>query len=151
MVGWSFGGAPAFTVGEDDRIVGCATVASQTAETEGIENVGRKGVPLLLLHGTGDRTPSPRFSHNLYHAYGHAMREDKREIKFFEGDDHALTRNSLEAEELLCEFITRCASVGIGHDEHINVIQKQLVDEEDRIEKMKQDGDLRGKENVEQI
>ncbi|KAI4172406.1 MAG: hypothetical protein LQ346_008604, partial [Caloplaca aetnensis] len=36
LVGWSFGGAPVFTVGgSDPRVVGCATVASQTAETEG--------------------------------------------------------------------------------------------------------------------
>lgn len=34
LVGWSYGGAPVFTAGgQDDRVVGCATVASQTAET----------------------------------------------------------------------------------------------------------------------
>lgn len=45
LVGWSFGGAPVFTVGGmDERVVGCATVASQTAETEGIRSVGRREI-----------------------------------------------------------------------------------------------------------
>lgn len=66
LVGWSFGGAPVFTVGgSDDRVVACATVASQTAETDGIADVARKALPTLLLHGTADQTLSPRCSQNL--------------------------------------------------------------------------------------
>ena len=149
LVGWSFGGAPVFTLGgQDDRVVGCATVASQTAETDGIREVGRKGIPTLLLHGTGDRTLSPRCSQNLYDAYGHAVQDGNRTLKLFDGDDHALTKNSLKAEELLCDFIMGCAGVDIAGDEKKGVVQKPLVEGKDRIEKMKQGGDLRSNESV---
>lgn len=147
LVGWSFGGAPVFTVaGQDDRVVGCATVASQTAETEGIRQAGIKNVPLLLLHGTGDRTLSQRCSQNLYDMYGN---RGDRNIKLFDGDDHALTKNSMKAEELLCDFIMRCAGVDIAEDERRNVVRKPLLDEKDKIEKMQQGGDLRGQESIE--
>ncbi|KAK8210318.1 hypothetical protein M8818_003486 [Zalaria obscura] len=147
LVGWSFGGAPVFTVGgQDERVVGCATVASQTAETEGIRQVGRRQVPLLLLHGTGDRTLSPTCSQRLYDSYGN---RGPRELKLFNGDDHALTRNSAKAEELLCGFITKCAGVKIDEEEQRNVVQKTLVDGKEKIDKMKQGGDLRGSESVE--
>ena len=64
--GWSYGGAPVFTVGEQDsRATDCATVASQTAETDGIIEVAKKQKPTLLLHGTGDRTLSPSCSERL--------------------------------------------------------------------------------------
>lgn len=147
LVGWSFGGAPTFTVGGmDDRVVGCATVASQTAETEGIKNVGKRGIPLLLLHGTGDRTLSPSCSQRLYDMYGE---KGKRKIELFPGDDHALTGNSLKAEEMLAEFIMSCAGVQISDDEQENIVQKSLVDGKQKIEKMQQGGDLRGGESVE--
>lgn len=145
LVGWSYGGAPVFTVGgRDDRVVGCATVASQTAETDGIRSVARKGVPILLLHGTGDRTLSPSCSESLYQRYRNAARGGQREIKLFEDDDHALTRNSLQAEELLCEFIMRQAGGYIGQSEKEGLVQKPLLEQTERIEKMKEGGDLRG-------
>ena len=56
LVGWSFGGAPVFTVGaQDTRVVACATIASQTVEADGVMQVARKALPVLLLHGTADR------------------------------------------------------------------------------------------------
>lgn len=146
LVGWSFGGAPVFTVGgQDSRVVGCATVASQTAETEGIRQVGRRGVPLLLLHGTGDRTLSPQCSHRLYEMYGS---KGDRNVHYFEDDDHALTKNSKVAETMLCEFVAKCAGLELGEDEQ-KVVQKTLVDQTSKIEKMKQGGDLRGGESIE--
>ena len=37
LVDWSFGGAPVYTLGGcDETVVGCATIASQAAETDGI-------------------------------------------------------------------------------------------------------------------
>lgn len=146
LVGWSFGGAPVFTVGgQDERVVGCATVASQTAETEGVRAVGRRGVPLLLLHGTGDKTLSPQCSKMLYERYGP---KGDRTVHYFEGDDHALTRNSAEADRMLCEFIARIAGADVRVDEK-EVLDKELVGGEEKIEKMKQGGDLRGGERVE--
>ena len=114
----------------------------------GIREVGRKGIPILLLHGTGDRTLNPRCSQNLYDTYGHGMKDGDRKLKLFEGDDHALTKNSLKAEELLCDFIMRCAGVDIAGEEKKEVVQKPLIQGKDRIEKMKQGGDLRGNESI---
>ncbi|CAE7023363.1 hypothetical protein CFE70_003284 [Pyrenophora teres f. teres 0-1] len=142
LVGWSFGGAPVFTVGgEDKRVVGCATVASQTAETKGIQTLAPR--PLLLLHGTGDGTLSPWCSEKLYDMYG---TKGDRELKLFNGDDHALTRNALEAEQLIGGFILRCA----GLDPHANAhdLSERLVGDEERVELMRKGGDLRRNESV---
>ena len=144
LVGWSFGGAPVFTLGgRDKRVVGCATVASQTAETDGITNVSPR--PVLLMHGTGDRTLRYSCSQRLYNQYGAS---GERELKVFEGDDHALTRNSREAEVRLCDFIMRCVGVEIQGDER-KVVQSTLVDDGDRVQLMKKGGDLKGDESVE--
>ncbi|OQU98642.1 hypothetical protein CLAIMM_04394 [Cladophialophora immunda] len=145
LVGWSFGGTPVFAVGaqEKERVVGCATIASQTAGTGGIKKLAPR--PLLLLHGTGDRTLKWHCSQSLYESYG---REGDRQLKLFENDDHALTGNALEAEELLCDFIAKCVGLKIDNDEQEKVIQKPLVDSGERVELMKKGGDLEG-ESVE--
>ena len=144
LVGWSFGGAPVFTLGgSDERVVGCATVASQTAETDGIRHLSPK--PVLLMHGTGDRTLRYSCSQRLYDEYGS---KGERELKLFEGDDHALTKNAREAEEMLCHFIMRCAGFEIRGEER-KVVQSELVDDGDRVELMKKGGDLKGDESVE--
>jgi hypothetical protein len=143
LVGWSFGGAPVFTVGgQDKRVVGCATVASQTAETEGIRSLAPR--PLLLLHGTGDRTLSPSCSERLYSMYGS---QGHRELKLFDRDDHALTRNSLEAEQLIGGFILRCA--GLDPQKDAEGLAEKLVGDEEKVELMKKGGDLRRNESVE--
>lgn len=143
LVGWSFGGAPVFTLGgQDQRVVGCATVASQTAETEGIRSLAPR--PLLLLHGTGDRTLSPSCSERLYAMYGS---KGDRQIKLFDGDDHALTRHSLEAEQLIGGFILRCAGLEVK-EEAKGVLAEKLVADEDKVELMKKGGDLRRNESV---
>jgi hypothetical protein len=143
LVGWSFGGAPVFTVGgQDKRVVGCATVASQTAETEGIRSLAPRS--LLLLHGTGDRTLSPSCSERLYSMYGS---EGDRELKLFDRDDHALTRNSLEAEQLIGGFILRCA--GLDPRQDAEGLAEKLVGDEEKVELMKEGGDLRRNESVE--
>jgi dienelactone hydrolase len=145
LVGWSFGGAPVFTVGRmDSRVVGCATVASQTAETEGIRKLAPR--PVLLLHGKADRTPSPRCSQNLYEMYG--SKGDRR-IQLFDGDDHSLTRHGAEAEEILCDFIAEVGGVKITETDQEDVVRKKLVNNEERVEMMKRGGDLRGAENTE--
>ncbi|KAF1829456.1 alpha/beta-hydrolase [Decorospora gaudefroyi] len=143
LVGWSFGGAPVFTVGgQDQRVVGCATVASQTAETEGIRALAPR--PLLLLHGTGDRTLSPACSERLYSMYG---AKGERALKLFDGDDHALTRNSLEAEQLIGGFILKCA--GLDFQTGADGLAERLVDDDVKTELMVKGGDLRRNESVE--
>jgi fermentation-respiration switch protein FrsA (DUF1100 family) len=111
LVGWSFGGAPVFTVGgaEKERVAGCATVASQIAEAGGIQSLSPR--PLLLLHGMADTTLSSEYSEALYRAYGPA---GDRVIHLFEDDDHALTKNAAQAEEMICRFVMKCAGMEIG-------------------------------------
>ncbi|KAI4252203.1 MAG: hypothetical protein L6R42_008067 [Xanthoria sp. 1 TBL-2021] len=145
LVGWSFSGAPVFTVaGDDKRVVGCATVASQTAETDGIERLAPR--PVLLLHGLRDQTLGSWCSESLYRRYGE---EGTRELKLFEGDDHALTRNAREAEEILCRFVMKCADVE-EREEESEVVKEKVVDGRERVPLMERAGDLAGEERVEQ-
>ncbi|KAL8993045.1 MAG: hypothetical protein Q9169_006637 [Polycauliona sp. 2 TL-2023] len=144
LVGWSFGGAPVFTVGGDDeRVVGCATVASQTAGADGIEKLAPR--PVLLLHGLEDQTLGSYCSESLYKRYGE---KGARELKLFDGDDHALTRNAKEAEEMLCRFVMKCAGIE-ERGEEMDMVKEEVVGDGDRIELMKKAGDLGGGEHVE--
>ncbi|WWC94406.1 hypothetical protein V866_001248 [Kwoniella sp. B9012] len=145
--GWSFGGAPVFTVGgKDRRVISAVTIASQTAETEGIRQLAPS--PVLLLHGTGDRTLSHSCSERLYQQYGSTQGE--RTMHLFPGDDHALTRNSKKAEELICEFIVRCAGVSMG-DTVKHKLEEDLGPDtkRDKVEIMEKGGDLNGSERIE--
>lgn len=149
LVGWSFGGAPVFTLGgRDERIVGCATVASQTADTDGIDGVATSNKPVLLLHGTGDGTLSPRCSERLRDAYQYATRGGECKMHLFQGDDHALTKNSLKAEEMICDFITRCAGFEVEDAERKVVLDKELVPPAEKVKKMEESGDVRQPESV---
>jgi hypothetical protein len=143
LVGWSFGGAPVFTIGgQDPRVVGCATVASQTAETEGIRTLSPK--PLLLLHGTGDRTLSKSCSESLYERYG---TKGDRHLQLFANDDHALTRNSLEAEQLIGGFVLKCAGIKARRGDS-SVLAEKLVTDDEKVALMEKGGDLRRNERV---
>lgn len=144
LVGWSFGGAPVFTVaGDDERVVGCATVASQTAETEGIRRLAPR--PLLLLHGTADHTLSSTCSEKLYSMYGD--RKHGR-IHLFEGDNHVLSGNAQAAEAMLCDFITSCAGLRVGEGERDMVVEEELIQDGERASLMKRGGDLRTPETM---
>lgn len=137
LVGWSYGGAPVFTVGgQDDRVVGCATIASQTAETNGITQVARRSVPVLLMHGTGDQRLGVSCSESLRDRYKRYSTDGDVQLKLFAGDDHSLSNNSLKAEELLCEFIMKQAGEKIDNAEQKNVVQKLLLGEQEKIEKL---------------
>lgn len=139
LVGWSFGGAVVLAAaGEDERVIGCAAVASQTAGAEGIRRVAPR--PVLLLHGTADHTLSDGCSKRLYEMYGP---EGDRRLELFDGDNHALSRNAEKAEEMLCEFVAGCAGVRIAEDEREKVVDVELIDDEERHELMERGGDLR--------
>ena len=124
-------------------VVGCATVASQAADTSGIRNLSLR--QLLLLNGTGNRR-SPSYSESLYAAYG--MRVD-RKIQFSNSDDQSLRRNSVLAEQLLCNSITGCAGVVVDGREEANVLSKSLIFNKDRTRAMEKGRNLRGNETAE--
>ncbi|KAK3296517.1 Alpha/Beta hydrolase protein [Chaetomium fimeti] len=141
LVGWSFGGAVVFTAAEaDERVVGCATVASQTAGAEGIGRLRPR--PVLLLHGSGDNTLDVGCSQRLFHMYG----AGDRMLEVFEGDNHSLSKHAEEAEEMLCEFVARCAGVRVDAQERKDVVGAELVEDGERHRLMEKGGDLRAPE-----
>lgn len=101
--------------------------------------------PVLLLHGTGDRTLSWECSRRLWEWYGEL---GERELRLFEGDDHSLRRNARVAEEVLCRFVIRCAGVGVEGGEG-EVVREDLVGNGERVELMRKGGVLGGEEGVE--
>lgn len=147
IVGWSFGGSPCFTVAarEPERVRGVATVASQTAGTEGVRKLSPR--PVLLLHGTGDTCLSPSCSQSLYRQYGE---KGDRELKLFEGDDHGLTRNAVEAERLIFHFAAKC----LGLESVIDAPMEEEVDKDlvgsikERVSEMQEGHDLEGGERL---
>jgi alpha/beta superfamily hydrolase len=141
LIGWSFGGAVVFTAAaEDERVVGCATVASQTAGCEGIRKLPPR--PVLLLHGSGDNTLNVGCSQRLWHMYG----DGDRMLQVFEGDNHSLSKNAERAEEMLCEFVARCAGIRVGAQERHDVVEAELVEDGERHDLMEMGGDLRAPE-----
>ncbi|BGP39893.1 hypothetical protein JCM10450v2_003867 [Rhodotorula kratochvilovae] len=114
--GWSFGSAPALTVaGRDARVVGCALVAPQMADAlHGARECGRRGTPLLLMHGTGDRTSSPRCREGIYEAWRSkappGTGDELAQLVLFDGDDHALTHHAREVEAMATMFILRLSN-----------------------------------------
>ncbi|KAI0359545.1 alpha/beta-hydrolase [Trametes cingulata] len=147
LVGWSFGGAPCFTVAarEPERVVGVATVASQTAETDGIAKLAPR--PVLLLHGTGDTCLSPRCAQNLYRAYGEHPR-GQRQIRLFEGDNHGLTKNAVAVEKMIFDFAARCLGLEISPQSEEKAARDLVGDGDTRVREMAEGRDLEGGEHL---
>ncbi|GIK07371.1 hypothetical protein Aspvir_003033 [Aspergillus viridinutans] len=148
LVGWSFGGSPCFTVAANElnRVRGVATVASQSANTEGIKKVSPR--PVLLLHGTDDKVLSPTCSETLYREYGST---GPRELKLLPGDDHGLTKHATEVEKIIFEF----AAKTLGFEKLLNQTttlkqaEEDLVESRDeRIREMVEGHDLEGGERL---
>ncbi|KUL83090.1 hypothetical protein ZTR_11189 [Talaromyces verruculosus] len=144
LVGWSFGGSPCFTVAAKDpnRVAGVATVASQTARTDGVTMLSPR--PLLLLHGTGDTCLSPRCSQSLFEAYGQA---GKKELKLFDGDNHGLSRNAVQVEKLIFQFAARTLGFKeVLGDPYIDIQAGQDLagSKQERIRKMREGHDFEG-------
>lgn len=140
VIGWSFGGAPCFTAADkDERIVGVATVASQTTETFGITRLAPR--PVLLMHGTGDNILSHMCAKRLYEMYGDDLGE--KTLKLFDGDDHGLTQNANEVERMLFEFVQSAFEMELENAEAVAIRDHDMTgDWRQRVEAMKTGGDL---------
>lgn len=123
LVGWSFGGSLVSIVGgSDKRVVGCAMIASQLAETmTGVGSMAPR--PLLLVHGTGDRIMRSSGSEELWEEYGEG---GERRLVLLEGDDHGLSGSVGEVGEMIWGFVGRCAGVG-GGDVGEGVVREEGV------------------------
>lgn len=154
LAGWSFGGAPVFTVaGRDERVAGAVLVAPQTADAmQGARDCGRRKVPVLLMHGTGDRTLSPKCSESLYAAWWSKAPtdtdDDACQLVLFDNDDHALSRNARVAEEQAAQFVVSCAEERV-EDGEAEFVAEEVISGKDRVDLMRAGKDLRGKESVE--
>jgi len=145
LVGWSFGSAPVLTFSaQNQRVVGAALVAPQTAETEGVYKMPPR--PLLLCHGRSDRTLSFACSKNLEASYNAADEQGKGDVKvrLFDGDDHALTRHAAESERLITGFIMRLANVDLTAGV-MKVAEADLLPKgkSEKVDLMKKGGDLK--------
>ncbi|KAJ9117030.1 hypothetical protein QFC22_004689 [Naganishia vaughanmartiniae] len=84
----------------------------------------------------------------LYEWYGS---KGDRQLKLYEGDDHALTRNAKEAEDMIVRFIARCAGVRMTdlEPEERKVLDDSLIGSvEEAVEVMRKGGDLEGQERL---
>ena len=96
LVGWSFGGAVVITAGAaSERVVGVATVASQTYGTGAVGELSPEK-SLLLIHGTADRTLPPELSRQLYARAG-----EPKELVLYQDDGHGVVRHRQEMLEKL--------------------------------------------------
>lgn len=82
---------------ESDKVIGVATVASQTYGTDAVGALSPRS--LLLLHGTADQCLRDHCSKQLYRQ----AREPKK-IILFDGDDHGLSLNYDKAESAIYDF-----------------------------------------------
>lgn len=147
VVGWSFGGSPCFTLAarERTRVAGVATIASQTARTEGVRMLSPR--PVLLLHGEEDRVLAPSCSKALFNMYGG---EGDREMKLFPGDDHGLTRHAVQVEKKLFGFVVKCLglSEGLGYEVLWQAGQDLVGEVGERVKEMEMGRDLEGGERL---
>ncbi len=99
LLGWSFGGAVVIGAGAaSDAVIGVATVAGQTYGTEAVGRLAPR--PLLVLHGTADRTLPVRCAHDLY-----ARAREPKDLVLYPGDDHGLTRHADQVLDTLYVWI----------------------------------------------
>lgn len=147
IVGWSFGGSPCITAAaeEPDRIRGITTVGTQSAGTDGINQLSPR--PFLLLHGEDDHVLSATSSQGLYQKYG---TEGQRDLKLFPGGDHGLTGHAPEAEGMILAFAAKTLGFERLLDyETMYQARRDLVESnEERKKEMESGHDLAGGERI---
>lgn len=101
LIGWSFGGAVVISVAAwDPRVKAVATVASQSFGTSDVRRISPR--PLLIIHGTGDRTLSYECSVDIAKRAG-----ELKKLVLFEGADHSISQNRDELFKLVREWFLK--------------------------------------------
>ncbi|HHX40163.1 MAG TPA: alpha/beta hydrolase [Armatimonadetes bacterium] len=101
LIGWSFGGAVVITAGAlSDRVVGVATIASQSYGTELAPTLSPRA--LLLLHGTGDQTLPYACSEEIYR-----RARDPKELEIYPLANHGLDEVRDRMRDRLIEWLLR--------------------------------------------
>jgi len=91
-IGWSMGGAVAIEAAHRlsrgalrRSIRGVITIAGQSKGAGNIAALGARGIPLLILHGTGDTCIRSSCAERLF-----AQAQEPKELRLFEGEDHGV-------------------------------------------------------------
>jgi len=86
LIGWSFGGAVVISAAAlDPRVRTVVTVASQTFGTRHVDRIAPR--PILLIHGTGDKTLDFHCSTDIEERAG-----EPKKLVLFEGADHGISQ-----------------------------------------------------------
>jgi dienelactone hydrolase len=101
LIGWSFGGAVVISAAAaDPRVKTVVTVASQSSGTRGVSRIAPR--PILLIHGTGDRTLTYECSVDIASRAGESAK-----LVLFPGADHGISQNKHELYELVREWFLK--------------------------------------------
>jgi hypothetical protein len=98
LIGWSFGGAVVVSAAAaDSRVKTVVTVASQSYGTHGVVKIAPR--PILIIHGTGDKTLSYECSVDIADRAG-----QPKKLVLFPGADHSISQNKDEMYELIRDW-----------------------------------------------
>jgi alpha/beta superfamily hydrolase len=101
LIGWSFGGAVVISVAAaDPRVKTVVTVASQSYGTRGVIRIAPR--PVLLIHGTDDRTLSCECSVDIADRAG-----EPKKLVLFPDADHGISQNKHEMYELVRDWFLK--------------------------------------------
>ncbi len=101
LIGWSFGGAVVISAAvHDKRVRTVVTVASQSYGTDGVRKITPR--PILLIHGTGDKTLSCECSVDIAKRAG-----EPKKLVLFEGADHCLSQDGDELFKLVRDWFVK--------------------------------------------
>jgi len=101
LTGWSFGGAVVISAAAwDRRVKTVITVASQSYGTGDVDRISPR--PILLIHGTADRTLSFECSVDI----AKRAREPKK-VVLFEDADHGISQDRDELFRLVREWFLK--------------------------------------------
>jgi pimeloyl-ACP methyl ester carboxylesterase len=101
LIGWSFGGAIVIAAAAaDGRVKTVVTVASQSYGTKGVGQIAPR--PILLIHGTGDKTLTFECSVDIAKRAG-----EPKKLVLFPGADHGISEDKKEMYELVREWFLK--------------------------------------------
>lgn len=101
LIGWSFGGAVVITAAAaDERVKTVITVASQSSGTGDVGRIAPR--PILLVHGTGDKTLNCECSVDIAERAG-----EPKKLVLFPGADHGVSQDKEEMYRLVREWFLK--------------------------------------------
>jgi dienelactone hydrolase len=101
LIGWSFGGAVVISAAAaDHRVKTVVTVASQSYGTREVDLIAPR--PILLIHGTGDRTLTYECSADIAKRAG-----EPKKLVLFPGADHDISQDKKEMYTMVRDWFLK--------------------------------------------